>query len=183
MHPYSPNMKQVKYNLESIPSIHGIAMKSMQKEERGVALTRLALFSDMQAPDDYIIMAKYQMTTLLSEWVFPRILQAFSTNVVPKDFFLYAVYVEMHSNPSKNKLLINEDTVFKIKCTLKTDVKINPDDKVAIGDIEKIISIEKEDKDPNAATIMLAYSKDGWYGSFDYTYNRGQCATKNRPCN
>ena len=176
--------KQMKYNLESIPSIHGIAIKSMQKGDIGPALTRLALFSDTQAPDDYIIMAKHQMSNLLSDWVFPRILQEFSTSVVPKDFSLYAVYVEMHSEQSKNKLLINEDTGFKIKCVPKTGMKFKPDDKVMIGDVEGLVSIEKEDKDPNAATIMLAYSRGGWYGSFDYTYNRGHTQQKiNRAIN
>lgn len=168
-----------KYNLEPLPSLAGVATESGKSGDLIKVLTRMELFSStQQASDDAHLMARYQISHLLSDWVFPRVLEMFSANAVPKDFFLFGVYAEMHSDETKNKLLINEDTGFKALYRLEKDVKLKAGAPVALRDVKGVEGIEKEDVDPNAATIMLVYSKEGWFGRFDYTYNRGYAREK-----
>ena len=165
-------MKNHKYELEPISSLSGFTMKSMQRGEVGAMVTQLTLLNTIDKDDNYIVMGKQQISSIVSDLVFPRILNAFSTKTVPENFFLSAVYIEMHADESKNKLLINEDAHFTLTCKLKNGVKLMENDAVTIADIDHFTSIDKEDKDPNAATIMLALNNDGWFGAIDLIYNR-----------
>lgn len=179
--------RPIKYNLEPLPSLAGVASESANPGDIVNIITRMEMFSKeqdstqekpKQTLDDFHLMVRHQIHSLLSEWVFPRILKMFSTNTVPKDFFLMGVYAEMYSDETKNKLLINEDTGFKVLYRLEKGVVRKPGAVVTLGDVKEVVGIEKEDKDPNAATIMLVIAKDGWFGSFDYTYNRGYAQEK-----
>ena len=165
-------MENRKYKLEPIPSLSGFTLKSMQRGEVGPIVTRLTLFNTINMDDDHIIMGKQQISSILSDLVFPRILNAFSTKMVPEHFFLHAVYIEMHADESKNKVLINEDTHFALTCKLKKGVKLMENDAVTTVDIDHFTSIDKEDRDPNAAAIMLALNSAGWFGAIDLIYNR-----------
>ena len=166
-------MTKPKYEfLDPFPSLIGTTFRSMQAGDVGPIITQLTLFNTKNATDDDIIKAKNQISSILADEIFPRLLKLFSATAIPKDFSLYAVYIEMHGNERKNKILINEDTRFYITCQTKKGIPMKKNDPVKIDDIEQFISIEKKDKDPNAATIMLALNKNGWFGQFDFIYNR-----------
>ena len=165
-------MKNRKYELKPITSLSGFTLKSMQRGEVGPMVTQLTFFNTIDKDDNYTLMSKQQISSILSDLVFPRVLNAFSAKTVPENFFLYAVYIEMHTDESKNMLLINEDTRFALTCKLKKGVELMKNDAVTTSDIAHFISIDKDDKDPNAATIMLALNDDGWFGAIDLIYNR-----------
>ncbi len=113
-----------------------------------------------------------KFTVLSAQWIFPLILKKFSDQKLPNDFLLFAVYIEMYSDEKKNKLFFNDSTRFRIIGRTKPGLKFKDGDPVLINDITEIISIERTDKDLNAATIMLVLNNGGWFGSFDFIYNR-----------
>ena len=168
------SMLKLKYeNLGKIPSIVGTALHSAQDGDIVQILARWSLLNMKEFTDEYITVVKGQINSMLVEWVYPRLLQMFSTKSVPEDFLLHAVYIEMHADEKKNRILINEDTKFYIGCRIKAGITLQQDDPVKIGDIEEFVSLEKkQDIDPNAAIIMLALNKNGWFGKADLVYNR-----------
>ena len=179
------DMRELKYpKLEPMPSIIGTALTSAQGGDKIAILTQWSLLNTENTTDEYIMMIKGRISSMLSDNIFPRILKAFSTKTIPKDFFLYAVYVEMHSDEQKNKILINEDTKFYAVCRPKVGLEIKKNDPITMGNIEELISIEKRNIDPNAATMMLMLNKHGWFGKADLIYNRKNTQMKiNRAIN
>ena len=171
---------KLKYgNLGKIPSIVGSASHSAQAGDIVWVLTRWTLLNTKNSTDQDIVTARNQIYGMLAEHIFPCFLKAFSNKTIPDDFALYAVYVEMHADEQKNRILINEDTKFSIYLKLKEKKKIKHGDPVNFDEIEEFMHIEKnEDVDPNAATIMLVLNKHGWFGKADLIYNRKNVQAK-----
>jgi len=154
------------------PSIIGFATKSVESGETASIATQLMLYNHKNVSDEDITIAHSQIYSTLSQWIFPFILKTFSNKKLPKDFVLYAVYIEMHSDETKNKILINEDTGFKIACKLKNKRELKKNDPIQMNEIDYLTSIQKEDEDFNAATILLMQVNGSWFGKFDIIYNR-----------
>jgi HEPN domain-containing protein len=154
------------------PSLIGFVTKSYKDGDWASIVTQLSFYNTKNTTDEDITTAKIQIYGMLSQWIFPLILQKFSGQKLPDDFLLYAVYIEMHQDNTKNRILFNEDTKLRILCKLKPGLKFKNRDPVKINDIEEISYIEKLDKDPNAATILLIMNKGDWFGTFDFVYNR-----------
>lgn len=154
------------------PSLVGFATKSYNDGDKASILTQLHFYNMKDKSDEDIITAHGQIYSTLSQWIFPLILKKFSDQKLPNNFLLYAVYIEMYPDETKNKLVFNDGIKFRILGRTKPGLKFKDGDPVLINDITEIISIEKIDRDPNAATIMLVLNNGGWFGSFDFIYNR-----------
>jgi len=171
--------KSQKYEIiGKFPSIVGFATKSVKSGETVSLATQLALYNHQNVPDEDITVAHSQIYSTLSQWIYPIILKTFSNKKLPKDFILYAVYIEMHADESKNKILINEDTGFKITCKLKNKKELKKNDPIHMGDIDYLTSIQKENKNLNTATILLMQVNGSWFGKFDIIYNRENVVKK-----
>ena len=167
------SMKKPKYEiLATFDSMSGVALKSGKRGDVVDILTHMPFLNLNNATDEAIIMANNVIYKMLAKYIFPLVLKTFSNETIPRDFGLYAVYVEMHNDKTKNKVLINEDTDFHIVCKLKKNVQVKKNDPVQINDIEYFTSVENPNKDHNAATIMLLLNSGGWFGTFDFIYNR-----------
>jgi len=168
----SPKNRQKYKILGKFPSIIGFTTKSAKSGEIISIATQLALYNYKNASDEDITVAHNQIYSTLSQWIFPSVLRTFSNKKMPEDFSLYAVYIEMHSDETKNKVLINEDTGFRVACKLKNKRELKKDDPIQMNEIDYLTSIQKEDKNPNAATILLMQVNGNWFGRFDIIYNR-----------
>jgi hypothetical protein len=161
-----------------IPSVIGFSTKSAKEGDLVSIATQLNYYNVNNISDEYILIAHSQIYSTLSQWVFPWILKTFSGKQLPDDFLLYAVYIEMHGDESKNKIVINEDTSFRVTCKIKKGIEFKKDDPVQMNHIEYLTSIEKTDKDPNAATILLMQHNGNWFGKYDLIYNRENVTEK-----
>ena len=169
----SQSKKISKYKIKcTLPSIVGFATKSVKAGETGSISTQMQLYNHENISDDDISLAHSQIYSTLAQHIFPMMIKSFSGKKIPKDFALYAVYVEFHSDESKNRILINEDTNFRILCKLKKGINLKKNDPIYNNQVEYITSIEKVDQQPNTATILLTHINGNWFGKFDYIYNR-----------
>lgn len=176
--PKHSKFKKQKYgSLGPIPSLVGFAVNSAKSGEIGFVKFHDVLYNLNNATDNDIANFSSSAHRILVDVVFPLVLQRFSGEKLPDNFGLYAVYIEMHGDETKNKILINEDTRFHVTCKLLKGLNKKKNEVVAIKDIDHFVSIEKKDRDHNAATIMLALNNNNWFGEFDLVYNR-QNATK-----
>jgi hypothetical protein len=101
------------------PSLVGFVTKSYKDGDKANVVTQLSFYNTKNKTDEEITAAQIQIHRLLSQWIFPLILQKFSGQKLPADFLLYAAYVEMYQDSTKNKILFNEDTKFRISCRPK----------------------------------------------------------------
>ena len=135
-------------------------------------MTQFSYFNHPDTSNELAMISKCQIDKLLAERIFPIILETFKEEKIPKEFVLYAVYVELYGDEKKNKISINEDTNFLVGCQIKKGIKIDKNDPVKTKDVEYFTSIDKPEKDPNAATILLVQKSGEWFGTYDLIYNR-----------
>jgi len=175
----TPKKTPQKYKIMGkVPSFSGFATKSAKPGETILIETQSELYDHKNVPDERIITVRGYIYNILATLVFPSVLRTFSSKKLPKDFFLYAVYIEMHSDEAKNRILINGDAGFQITCKLKNGVKLKKNDPVRMGDIDHLTSIQKADRDANAAAISLMRVGGDWFGRIDLVYNRGNVTEK-----
>ena len=164
---------RAKYRIEGkIGSIVGIALESAKPGDVFRTLTQFRYLKHPDTSNELTRIIQFQINNLLVTQIFPRILETFKEEEIPKEFALRAVYIELYGDETKNKISINEDTNFLVGCQIKKGVKISKNDLVKAEDVEYFTSIDKPEKDPNAATILLVQKSGEWFGIYDLIYNR-----------
>lgn len=111
---------------------------------------------------------------ILDSVVYPEIInRALEKKLDPKFQVLRYAHLIMFSNPSKNKLLLNDDVQIRalVECVDGKSVQVN--DPIKATDIEKILAMYPSKKtDPNAAHILLAKLKGKWHFASDLIYSK-----------
>ena len=160
------------------PSLTGFAMNEAKQGDAVATLTQFHLFKNIET--DHATFYRSIINSCIAEKIFPIVVESFSGKKIPDGFFLKSVYVEMFGNETQNKMLINEDASILATCELKSRQKFEKNDPVKNSDIKYFINLERENRDPNAATILLAQHNNEWFGIFDMIYNRnyvkGKCS-------
>lgn len=106
---------------------------------------------------------------MLDDLVYPEIMKQVSKGTLSTNFRLRKVHVMMFSNESKNKLLLNGRTRFRVQIKPKAEMEKQL---IRENDIEEILGIyPSKENDPNAAHVMMFKFKGDWLISYDFTYN------------
>lgn len=161
------------------PSLAGFADKSYKQGSTATIVTMGNFLSLDELNDPFVFSIKSQIGTIMSEWIFPRLLKHFS-NKLPEKFVLQTVRIELFGNESENTIYFNKEAKIKAMCKYVGNKKLTPNEPVLGSDIEKIINLYCDERDPNAACLMFINFRGNWMGIIDYTYNRKNASEKYR---
>ncbi len=111
---------------------------------------------------------------ILDSVVYPEIInRALEKKLDPNFQILRYAHLIMFSNPSKNKLLLNDDVQIRALVEFVDGAAIQENDPIKETDIKKILAMYPSKKtDPNAAHILLAKLKGKWYFASDLIYSK-----------
>jgi hypothetical protein len=159
------------------PSLVGFAEKSVSSGETANIVTAGVYFPNSDLNDPFVQSCKTHISHMMSEIIFPKLLHHFSHNL-PKNFYLHAVRIELFADEKQNTIYFNKEAKIKAKCKYVGGKQVAKNDLVKESDIEKILNLQCDERDPNAACLMLTFFRGNWIGIFDYHYNRKYASDK-----
>lgn len=111
---------------------------------------------------------------ILDSIVYPAIINRALKNKLDPNFqSLRNAHLLMFSNPSKNKILLNDDVQIKALVRFVEGKTVQPNDEIQGSDIEEILGLyPNENVDPDAAHILFVKLKRKWNFACDLIYSR-----------
>ena len=159
------------------PSLLGFTEKSTKSGETSSIVTAGVYLSDSDSNDPFVQSCKSHISHMMSDIVFPKLLHYFS-HKLPEKFRLQSIRIELFANEEQNIMYFNKEAKIKATCKYVKGKSFTKNELVKEDDIEKILDIYCDEKDPNAACLMFTFFRGQWMGIFDYHYNRKYASDK-----
>lgn len=161
----------------SFPSLVGFVEESVKAGETAIIVTSGVNLSDSDPNDHFVQSCKSHIAHMMSGTIFPKLLQYFS-NKLPEKFHLQSVRVELFADEKQNTIYFNKEAKIKAKCKFIKGKVFIKNEQVKESDIEKILNVYCDEKDPNADTLLFTFFRGQWMGIFDYHYNKKHASEK-----
>jgi hypothetical protein len=158
--------------MPKIPSLAGISLQAAKAGDRVKISYRLNCKGGDSVPNRFMMSRND-----LDEFVYPEIIERIEQGKLSPTFRLQRAHIMMYSNESKNKILLNGRTRFRVFIKLKEGVQTGR--KIGENEIDDVLGIyPNNSNDLDAAHIMLFKYKGSWLISYDFSYNCAKALKK-----
>lgn len=112
------------------------------------------------------------ISNILDNYAYPEVMRRIENGLLLPNFKLNSVHLVMHTDETRNEILLNDEVRFLVNPKYKNDTAYEAGKVVPLDEIDQILGLYPDlTNDPNAGHIMLTKFNHNWYFACDLVYN------------
>lgn len=124
-------------------------------------------------------MKNIMIQNILDDYVYPEIMNRVHNQELDPSYKPSLIHILLYSRPSKNKILLGNETNFLANVVLKNDRIVKDGESISFDEVKKITKIfPKDNYMSNSAHIMLLKFKHRWLICIDLVFDRSKIKSK-----